>query len=130
LDLTPSERRGALVLLALVALGTGWDLFHREAVPAPEPAPPSAVLIANPSAARPGETSPLELNSATEAELDRLPGIGPVLAARIVSHRREHGAFHATEDLLAVQGIGPRLFDRLRSRVTVSARGESLHFAR
>ena len=52
--------------------------------------------------------------------LDALPGIGPVLAARIVQHRREHGAFRDPDELLAVRGIGPRLLERLRPLVTAS----------
>jgi competence protein ComEA len=56
----------------------------------------------------------LDLNTATAAELDALPGIGPVLAARIVEHRRLHGAFRSVEELRSVPGIGPRLLARLR----------------
>ena len=43
-----------------------------------------------------------------------LPGIGPVLAARIVEHRRLHGRFHHVDELLLVHGIGPRLLEKLR----------------
>lgn len=122
-DLTPSERKGALVLLALVALGAASDLLQRE--PRPAPAPPELRAPALPAAAEaPGaDPSPsrLDLNAASEAELDRLPGIGPVLAARIVEHRTVHGPFRAAEDLLAVPGIGPKLFERLSSRVVARA---------
>lgn len=119
-DLTPSERKGALVLLALVALGAIADLVRLDPVPAPEPAavpvPPTAVA-APPVAPAPAPA--LDLNSASAAELDGLPGIGPVLAARIVAHRDSHGPFREPGDLLAVRGIGPRLLERLGSRVTV-----------
>ncbi len=124
-DLTPSERKGALVLLALVALGAAADLLRLEPAPAPAPAEvpaPAAVASApapSPSSAAPSAAAPLDLNSATVAELDGLPGIGPVLAARIVAHRDAHGPFRAPEDLLAVRGIGPRLLERLGPRVTV-----------
>jgi competence protein ComEA len=53
------------------------------------------------------------------AELDALPGIGPVLAARIVEHRRAHGPFRRVEELRAVRGVGPRLFERLHGRLRV-----------
>ncbi|HEV2105361.1 MAG TPA: helix-hairpin-helix domain-containing protein [Candidatus Eisenbacteria bacterium] len=43
-----------------------------------------------------------------------MPGIGPVLARRIVEHRREHGPFRSPEELRAVRGIGPKLYARLR----------------
>jgi competence protein ComEA len=63
--------------------------------------------------------APVEINSATAADLEALPGIGPVLAARIVAHREEHGRFERLEDLLEVEGIGPRLLARLRPLVQV-----------
>jgi competence protein ComEA len=59
----------------------------------------------------------VDLNAASPEELDRLPGIGPVLAGRIVEYRRRHGRFTRIEELLAVRGIGPRLLERLRGRV-------------
>jgi competence ComEA-like helix-hairpin-helix protein len=138
-DLTPSERKGALVLLSLVALGAVADLLRLHPVPAPEPAEvaaPPALAAPRASAAPPADSpgaAPLDLNSASAAELDALPGIGPVLAARIVSHRNTHGPFRSPDDLLAVQGIGPRLLERLGARVTAlpPRKGDApLHFAR
>lgn len=49
---------------------------------------------------------PISLNSADASELQALPGVGPVLAQRIVAHREEHGKFETVEDLLEVPGIG------------------------
>ncbi|MBI4569833.1 MAG: helix-hairpin-helix domain-containing protein [Planctomycetes bacterium] len=57
--------------------------------------------------------SRLDANHATAAELELLPGIGPVLARAIVSDREEHGAFRAPRDLLRVPGIGDKTLDRL-----------------
>ena len=62
---------------------------------------------------------PLSVNTAGEAELESLPGIGPVLARRIVAHRRSHGPFGRLEDLLRVEGIGPKLLERLKPLVVV-----------
>lgn len=59
----------------------------------------------------------VDLNSAEEAELVLLPGIGEVKAARIVAYRNEHGPFRRLEDLLAVTGISPAMLDRLRPYV-------------
>jgi competence protein ComEA len=59
----------------------------------------------------------VDLNRASVAELDRLPGIGPVLARRIIDYRARHGRFSRCEELLAVPGIGPRLLERLRPYV-------------
>jgi competence ComEA-like helix-hairpin-helix protein len=134
--LTAAERRGALILVLLVSLGTCWDVWrsHRPvrglaaptaadslaapgggALATPEPAPSSAV-----SGKRAPE-QPVDLNRAGAAELARLPGIGPVLAARIVQARSERGWFARVEDLLTVRGIGQRLFERLRPHLTLGA---------
>ena len=57
---------------------------------------------------------PINPNRADALELQLLPGIGPVLADRILAHRQEHGAFHAPDDLDAVKGIGPKTIEKLR----------------
>ena len=118
--LTEAERRGARIVAVLLVLGTLTDLV-RARYPQWASMPPAASAIrapAEPTAAerpvaRALSPPPLDLNTATAAELDALPGIGPVLAARIVEHRR-HGAFRSVEELLSVPGIGPRLLARLR----------------
>lgn len=61
----------------------------------------------------------LNVNRANESELDGLPGVGPVLAQRIIAYRNEHGNFGAIEDLQKVAGIGPAKFSELRTFVTV-----------
>jgi competence protein ComEA len=73
---------------------------------------PTATPVPGPGA------PPIDLNTATAAELERLPLIGPSLAARIVAHRERHGPFAAVEDLVQVPGIGPATLARLRDRVT------------
>lgn len=65
------------------------------------------------------DSAPLNLNQATVAELDRLPGIGPALAGRIVAWREEHGDFESLEQLGEVRGIGARTLARLRPRLTL-----------
>ena len=59
----------------------------------------------------------VSLNRATESELETLPGVGPVLAGRIVSHRESHGPFEEVEDLLQVPGIGEAKLAALRDLV-------------
>ena len=127
--LTENERRGARVLAIVLAIGTLSDL-HMARAPGRAPAP-DRVVTALPAdtgppapavgrsgslgaATRAAAPQPLDLDSASAADLDRLPGIGPVLAARIVEHRRLHGRFHHVDELLLVHGIGPRLLERLR----------------
>lgn len=61
----------------------------------------------------------LDLNRATAAELDALPGIGPVLAGRIVAYREQHGGFRSVRDLRRVQGIGEKLYQSLAGLVAV-----------
>lgn len=62
---------------------------------------------------------PVDLNQATAAELDALPGVGPATAAAIVEHRTRNGPFTSVDDLDAVPGIGTTRLERLRDLVTV-----------
>lgn len=130
--LTSSELRGARVLVLLLVLGAAADLLraHVPAALPPVPAagsPPDATAAPESLATTPVPAhSPggrVDLTRAGVAELDALPGIGPVLAARIVAHRERQGPFRAPEDLLAVPGIGPRLLERLRPFLTVGGGG-------
>ncbi len=68
---------------------------------------------------RPGE--PVDLNRATADELTRLPGIGPVLAARIVAARDARGPFSSVDDLRRVSGVGAAKLAGLKEFVTVSS---------
>jgi len=127
--LTPAERRAALLLTLLLVLGAARDAFEaRRLARAPHAAPVAAAAVAPdttspaPAATAPA-AGPLDLNRATAADLDALPGVGPVLASRILEHRRRFGSFRAVDDLRAVRGIGPRLFERLRPRVCVGPGG-------
>jgi competence protein ComEA len=63
----------------------------------------------------------LDLNRATAKELESLPGIGAVLAERVIAYRNSVGRFRAVEDLREVTGIGSKKFDRLKPLVTVAA---------
>ncbi|SHN51834.1 competence protein ComEA [Geodermatophilus obscurus] len=67
----------------------------------------------------PSGTGPVDLNAATAADLDALPGIGPVLAQRIVEHRERNGPFRSVEQLDDVPGIGPATYAELAELVTV-----------
>lgn len=71
-----------------------------------------------PAAATPDYTR-INLNRASRAELERLPGVGPGLAGRIVEHRERHGPFRRAEHLLTVRGFSERRFRELRHLVTV-----------
>jgi competence protein ComEA len=84
-------------------------------IPAPGQAPP-AVAGPAPSGSA-GAGSPIDLNTATEADLDALPGVGPVIAGRIVAWRQEHGRFSSVDELTEVSGIGDATMARLRPLV-------------
>jgi len=60
----------------------------------------------------------VSLSSATFADLDALPGIGPVTAQKILDHRAQHGGFSSVDDLDAISGIGPARIEQLRDLVT------------
>ncbi|WNI15453.1 ComEA family DNA-binding protein [Actinacidiphila sp. ITFR-21] len=81
----------------------------------PPPPPPLSVPAA--SSAGPAPTGPLSLNSATAAQLDALPGVGPVLAQHILDFRTRHGAFTSPGQLRQIPGIGPRKFATLQPLV-------------
>lgn len=61
----------------------------------------------------------IRINSATAAELEQLPGVGPVLAERIAAHLEDYGPFGAVEDLLDVPGIGEAKLEALRDAVAL-----------
>jgi competence protein ComEA len=65
------------------------------------------------------DSQPIDLNTASIAQLDTLPGVGPATAQAIVDYRSEHGRFSSVDDLLNVRGIGPAKLEELRSLVRV-----------
>ncbi|MCB8978152.1 MAG: helix-hairpin-helix domain-containing protein [Ardenticatenaceae bacterium] len=69
------------------------------------------------AAAVPGEL--VDLNSATVADLDTLPGIGPSTAEKIVEYRETNGPFAAIEEIMNVSGIGPAKFEQIQAFITV-----------
>jgi competence ComEA-like helix-hairpin-helix protein len=137
---TPRERKAAGTLAAawiagVVASWTGLDRsFSRVAEDALHPPRPSVTELAE--RVGPGDPRPqwyaaalalraeeseaasaprmIDPNAADRAEWDRLPGIGPLTAIAIVSHRQAQGPFRGAADLLAVRGVGPRTLERLQ----------------
>ena len=64
---------------------------------------------------------PVDLNTATAAELEQLPGVGPATAAQIIRFREQSGPIRRPEDLLAIPRITRRTLDRLRPYIVVNA---------
>ena len=61
----------------------------------------------------------MSLNSATQAELEALPGIGPTLAEAIITERERRGGFRSVNELRDVRGIGEKRFADLKDKVTI-----------
>jgi competence protein ComEA len=102
---------GALNLAAVVADG------QRVYVPRiGEPRPPE--LGPAPAPGSSVAAGPVDLNAASAAELDGLPGVGPATAQAIVDHREANGPFASVDDLEAVRGIGPAKLEAIRAHVT------------
>jgi competence protein ComEA len=89
--------------------------YTEAAPPAPAPAPMSKGSAAT---KKPPPSEKIDVNRAGAAELQKLPGIGPTLAARIVEQRKQR-PFAAVEDLRKVKGIGPKTLEAIRPHVTV-----------
>ena len=112
----PSADIGMLNLARRVADGE----LVTVGVPAPAPAGSGSAGEAPPAGdAAGGRTAPIDLNTATLAELETLPGVGPVLAQRIVDWRTEHGEFATVDQLSDVPGIGDARLAQLRDLVQV-----------
>lgn len=95
--------------------------------PQQQPEPPPAVVTPaaplpvseQPDPPAPNLTRRINVNTASQAELELLPGIGPALATRIIEHRTANGRFKTVDSLDAVKGIGPKMLEKLRPLVSV-----------
>jgi competence protein ComEA len=126
---------GAFVALAAVGSGAASGLFPRSSheapalatmlppglVTAPAEAADAGAAVGDAAAPPPALTADgkVILNLASEADLRRLPGIGPTRAKRILEQREKQGKFKKIEDLLKVKGIGRRAVGRLRPLVVL-----------
>ncbi len=120
------DRRPSAPLAAVGLLLAGLGVLGLARAPRPPPAPPpppTRVATPTPAADPLARGEPLDLNAASAADLELLPGIGPTLAARVVEDRAASGPFGSVEELTRVRGIGPRTLERLRPHVTVATPG-------
>ncbi|MFG2104855.1 helix-hairpin-helix domain-containing protein [Micromonospora echinaurantiaca] len=113
---------GALPGVDVALLNPARKVTDGELIVVGVPAPPNlAGAPAAPGAGDPGAApgGRVNLNTATLAQLDSLPGVGPVLAQRILDHREQHGGFRSVGDLRQVDGIGDARYEQLKDLVTV-----------
>ena len=116
--LTKQERITFTALGALALLGLGVLLWQRQRPPlvvSGSPSPIQAVQWDEALAA----ARQVDINTASAAELERLPELGPGLAQRIVEYRSQHRRFERVEDLMHVRGIGPKKYKALESYILV-----------
>ena len=108
--------RALFMLLAIVALA---------AIPSAAAAQQAAPAAKSRGAAKagkaaPGATAIVNINTATQAQLETLPGLGAKAAERILEYRQKNGQFKKVEDLMNVKGIGEKSFLKLKPRLTVT----------
>ena len=117
----PGERLVVAIVTACLMLGAAVIAFRTpppEQKPAPTTKPVSARDVPAQAALQPFPSQgPVSINTAGQAELESLPGIGPDLAREIVLDRTRNGPFTSVDQLQRVKGIGPRKLEQLRSRV-------------
>jgi competence protein ComEA len=70
--------------------------------------------------ATPTPSFPININTATQQELEGLPNIGPSKAEQIIAYRQQHGAFKKIEEIQNVPGIGPTIYDKIANIITVN----------
>lgn len=111
------RRPGTAALLLCLAFGLGfflgaWSFRCRSE---------AAVVVSGSGAVSPAlpAAEPVNINTAGASELERLPGIGPALAERIVAYREENGPFSFCYELTDVSGIGSSVYEALQGLITV-----------
>ena len=93
-------------------------------VTVPEKSPQGTAVQGAAAGAQAGTAKPLpegmvNINTADEKELDKLPGIGPAMAKRIVEYRTENGAFQAPEEIKRVKGIGDAKYEKMKDKIAL-----------
>lgn len=115
----PGAGTGTLNLARKLVDGEQIPVGVRLPSPAPRMPPPGQPPPGQPPPGSAAPGTPVDLNAATAEQLDQLPGVGPVLAQRIVDYRTQHGGFRSVDQLQDVDGIGARRFADLRPMVRV-----------
>lgn len=107
-------------LMMILALGITAAASTAATVGPQAAATKAAKSSSRASAAKATPSAPVNLNTATEAQLETLPGIGAKVAQRIIEFRQKNGGFKKAEDLMNVRGIGEKSFLKLKPLVIVN----------
>lgn len=111
---TPTTAPPTVTLAPTVTVGPGTPSPTPAPTDTPAPPPTAASRAASiPSGAK------ININTATLAELDRLPRIGPATAQRIIDYRTANGPFKKIEDITRVKGIGPATLEQIKDQIVV-----------
>src|SRR5689334_8500384 len=113
--------RRILVAMATLMLATTASPVLSQTPKSEAPAKAAKTTVAKAPAAKATAASPVNINSASVAQLQTLPGIGASTAQRIIDYRQKNGAFKKIEELMNVRGIGEKSFLKLKPLVTISA---------
>ena len=144
IDFTPQERKALLFLVMVLVVGSGITLYKKyhsdfapELILKPKSnavesnlSQPNLNLVVDTSTNLLKEASPprlseekirqVNLNSATQDDLESLPSIGPVLAKRIIEYRNQQGGFKSIEEIKKVHGIGNKIFEKIKDYIRVN----------
>jgi competence ComEA-like helix-hairpin-helix protein len=124
--MTQDQQRGVAILVCVSVLVGGavllWPKPRADTSQWGQPIRVNGVTVVGPVFVEPRK---IDVNSATAAELTELPGVGPVLADRIVAYRSLHGSFRTLDELESVKGIGPVLVSGIRDAATAEPQTES-----
>jgi competence protein ComEA len=108
--LADAEKSG-INLARLLEDGEQIDIPYVEGASIVIPTPGVEVVTTN--------TELININTASQVELETLPGIGPTTAQKIIEYREANGLFARTEDIINVSGIGPGTYERIKDLITV-----------
>ncbi len=124
---TPQETKALIFLLAALIVGSGITLYKRSH---PRFAPQLVLQRMESEAVREtgdvsdqagSEKTLIDINRAAAEDLELLPGLGPALSRRLVEYRESNGPFARIEDIVQVQGIGAKTFQRIKDYISVSS---------
>src|SRR5688572_10350486 len=106
-------QKSEINLARIIEDGEKFDIPYIEGASPVIPTPGETVVAAT--------TELVDINIASQAELETLPGIGPTTAQKIIEYREQNGPFLAIEDIVNVSGIGPGTYERIKDLITITA---------